>query len=85
MQPVSLNKRPHSIAVIGAPAEGNGGGGSSSSLRPGVHALRNTLLALLAVATVMAVHAVLKLLLLPFRTLRGLFRHKTPSAHVTAR
>ena len=80
MQPVSLNKLPHSIAVIGAPAEGNGGGGSPSSLRPGVHALRNTLLALLAVVAVMTAHAIVKLLLLPFRALRGLFPAQDPAS-----
>ncbi|MDN3571577.1 hypothetical protein [Methylobacterium longum] len=43
----------------------------------------NTLLALLAVLTVMAVHAICKLLLLPFRILRGLFRHGAKPARVT--
>jgi hypothetical protein len=47
-------------------------------------ALLNTLLAVLAVVAVMAVHAVLKLLLLPFRALRGLFRHTPKPARVTA-
>ena len=44
----------------------------------------NTLFALLAVAVVMAVHGVAKLVLLPFRALGGLFRHKSPQGHVTA-
>ena len=46
--------------------------------------MRNTLLALLAVILVMAAHGVAKLVLLPFRAIRGLFRHKAPPAHVTA-
>lgn len=45
----------------------------------------NTLLALLAVAVVMLVHGVAKLVLLPFRVLGGLFRHKVPQAQLTAR
>lgn len=50
----------------------------------GVTCMRNTILALLAVLAVMAAHAVYKLLRLPFRLLRGLFRHKTAPARVTA-
>ena len=45
----------------------------------------NTLLALLAVAAVMAAHGVAKLVLLPFRALRGLFQHKALPAPLTAR
>ena len=47
-------------------------------------ALRNTLLALLAVATVMVAHGLVKLLLLPFRALRGLFRNSPKPTRVTA-
>ncbi|WP_187278623.1 hypothetical protein [Methylobacterium sp. WL64] len=47
--------------------------------------MRNTLLALLAVVVVMVAHAVLKLLLLPFRALRGLFRHSAKPAQITVR
>jgi hypothetical protein len=47
-------------------------------------ALRNTLLALLAVATVMVTHGLVKLVLLPFRVLRGLFRHSPKPARVKA-
>jgi hypothetical protein len=43
----------------------------------------NTILALLAVAVVMAAHGVAKLVLLPFRALRGLFRHGRKPAQVT--
>ncbi|WP_187278923.1 hypothetical protein [Methylobacterium sp. WL2] len=43
----------------------------------------NTLLALLAVVVVMAAHAVAKLVLLPFRVLRGLFRHKASLVRLT--
>ena len=45
----------------------------------------NILLALLAVAVVMAAHGIAKLVLLPFRTLRGLFRHKGLQAQLIAR
>ena len=45
----------------------------------------NTILALLAVLAVMAAHAVYRLLRLPFRLLRGLFRHDGKSAQLTAR
>ena len=45
----------------------------------------NTLLALLAVVAVMAAHAVYRLVRLPFRLLGGLFRHKAPTAQLTAR
>ncbi|MGU3282220.1 hypothetical protein [Methylobacterium mesophilicum] len=47
--------------------------------------MRNTLLALLAVIAVMTAHAVYRLLRLPFRLLRGLFRHSAEPARVTAR
>lgn len=55
-----------------------------------VHAARsicvlNTLLALLAVIAVMSVHAAYKLIRLPFRLVRGLFRHKGPQAPLMAR
>ncbi|MGU3664931.1 hypothetical protein ACLBX9_12160 [Methylobacterium sp. A49B] len=43
----------------------------------------NTLLALLAVVVVMAAHGIAKLVLLPFRTLRGLFRHNPMPNQVT--
>ena len=52
---------------------------------PGVPALLNTLLALLAVLAVMAAHAVYKLVRLPFRLVRGLFRHNGPQAQLTTR
>lgn len=45
----------------------------------------NTLLALLAVVVVMAVHGLLKLLLMPFRALRGLFRYRAKRAEMTVR
>ncbi|MHC2109059.1 hypothetical protein [Methylobacterium sp. CM6246] len=45
--------------------------------------MRNTLLAVLAVVVVMAAHAVAKLVLLPFRVLRSLFRHKTSPVRLT--
>jgi hypothetical protein len=51
----------------------------------GVPALLNTLLALVAVLAVMIAHAVYKLVRLPFRLLRGLFRHKAPTARLTTR
>lgn len=44
----------------------------------------NTLLALLAVVAVMLVHGVAKLVLLPFRAVRALFRHSPRPATVTA-
>jgi hypothetical protein len=44
----------------------------------------NTLLAVLAVVVVMLAHGVAKLVLLPFRALRGLFRHKAAPIRVTA-
>ncbi|MCJ2125852.1 hypothetical protein [Methylobacterium sp. J-077] len=47
--------------------------------------MRNTLLALLAVITVMVAHAAYKLVRLPFRLVGGLFRHKVPPAQLTAR
>lgn len=48
-------------------------------------AMLNTLLALLTVLAVMAAHAVYKLLRLPFRLARGLFRHKARPAPLTVR
>ncbi|MGU3282232.1 hypothetical protein [Methylobacterium mesophilicum] len=45
--------------------------------------MRNTLLALLALVVVMTAHGVAKLMLLPFRVLRGLFRHRRKPAQVT--
>lgn len=45
----------------------------------------NTLLALLAVLAVMLAHGIAKLILLPFRILRGLFRHAAKPSRVTAR
>lgn len=45
----------------------------------------NTLLALLAVIAVMTAHAVYRVLRLPFRLLRGLFRHSAKPAQVMAR
>ncbi len=52
---------------------------------PGVPTLRNTLLALLAVLAVMVAHALYRLMSLPFRALRGLFRHKARPVLLTAR
>ena len=43
----------------------------------------NTLLALLAVVAVMAAHGVYKLVLLPFRAVRALFRRRPLPARVT--
>lgn len=45
----------------------------------------NTILAVIAVLAVMAAHAVYKLLRLPFRLVRGLFRHKAAPVQLTAR
>lgn len=45
----------------------------------------NIALALLAVAVVMAVHSVVRLLTLPFRAVRALFRHDARPAPLTAR
>jgi hypothetical protein len=45
----------------------------------------NTILALLAVVAVMLVHGLVKLILLPFRILRGLFRHAAKPSRLTAR
>ena len=47
--------------------------------------MRNTILALLAVITVMMAHAVYRLVRLPFRLQRGLFRHKATPARLTTR
>ena len=44
----------------------------------------NTILALLAVLAVMTAHAIYKLLRLPFRLVRGLFRYNPKPARVTA-
>ncbi|MCJ2121025.1 hypothetical protein [Methylobacterium sp. J-077] len=44
----------------------------------------NTLLALLAVVVVMLAHGVARLVLLPFRVVRSLFRHTPKRARVTA-
>ncbi len=52
---------------------------------PGVPAVLNTMLALVAVLAVMAAHAVYKLVRLPFRLLRGLFRYSPKPAPLTAR
>lgn len=40
----------------------------------------NAILALLAVVAVMTAYGVTRLILLPFRILRGLFRHRRKSA-----
>ncbi|WP_020095972.1 hypothetical protein [Methylobacterium sp. 285MFTsu5.1] len=45
----------------------------------------NTILALLAVLAVMAAHALYRVVRLPFRLVRGLFRHKARPAPLTAR
>jgi hypothetical protein len=45
----------------------------------------NTILAIVAVLAVMAAHAVYKLVRLPFRLLRGLFRHSAKPVQLTAR
>lgn len=60
-------------------------GGPPSITPPGVRRVLNTLLALLAVVVVMAAHGLAKLVLLPFRALRGLFRHSAKPAPITAR
>ncbi|MGU3667924.1 hypothetical protein ACLBX9_27375 [Methylobacterium sp. A49B] len=44
----------------------------------------NTALALLAVLAVMTAHAIYRLIRLPFRLLRGLFRHTRKPARATA-
>jgi hypothetical protein len=44
-----------------------------------------TLLALLAVVAVLAVHGLIRLLLLPFRILRGLFRYGAALTRLTSR
>ena len=75
----------HSPAAISAPPEDNGGGGPPSIAPLGVPRMRNTLLSLLAVVVVMAAHSVAKLVLLPFRLLRGLFRHSAKPAQITVR
>ncbi|MCJ2061328.1 hypothetical protein MKK63_01170 [Methylobacterium sp. J-088] len=75
----------HNPAALGAPARDNGGGRPAVFKPPRVPALLNTLLALLAVLVVMAAHAAYQLVSLPFRLLRGLFRHKARSAPLTAR
>ena len=81
---LALSSRHHTAAAIGAPPEGL----AVADRRvhsAGVYGMRNTLLALLAVITVMAAHAVYRLVRLPFRLVRGLFRHKVPPASLTAR
>ncbi|GLS70382.1 hypothetical protein GCM10007890_23950 [Methylobacterium tardum] len=75
----------HTAAAIGAPPAGNGGGGPPGIEPSGVPCVLNTILALLTVLAVMAAHAVYKLLRLPFRFLRGLFRHSPKPAPLTAR
>jgi hypothetical protein len=61
-------------------------GGVPPSITPlGAPHVRNTLLALLAVVVVMAAHGVAKLVLLPFRLLRGLFRHSAKPAQIAVR
>jgi hypothetical protein len=45
----------------------------------------NTLLAVLAVLVVMTAHAAFKLVRLPFRLMRALFRHKARPAALTVR
>jgi hypothetical protein len=47
--------------------------------------LLNTLLALLTVVVIMAVHGVVRLLTLPFRAVRALFRHDARPASLTSR
>lgn len=59
-------------------------GGPPSITPPGVRRVLNTLLALLAVV-VMAAHGLAKLVLLPFRALRRLFRNSAKPAPITAR
>lgn len=49
----------------------------------GVCCVLNTLLAVLAVVVVMLAHGVARLVLLPFRVVRGLFRHSSKRARVT--
>jgi hypothetical protein len=43
----------------------------------------DTLLALLAVVAVLAVHGLIKLLILPFRIVRDLFRHSRKLPRIT--
>ena len=45
----------------------------------------NTILALLAVVVVMAVHGVVRMLTLPFRAVRALFRHSAATVQLAAR
>lgn len=74
----------HGPAAISVSLGSNGGGGPLSTEPLGVRRVLNTLLALLAIAVVMLAHGVAKLVLLPFRALRGLFRHSSKRARVTA-
>jgi hypothetical protein len=60
-------------------------GGGPVFMPPGVPALLNTILAVVAVLAVMATHAVYRLLRLPFRLVRGLFRPTAKPAPLTAR
>ena len=75
----------HNPASIGAPAAGNGGGGPPSTAPPGVPHVLNTILALLAVLAVMAAHALYRLVSLPFRLVRGMFRQKARPTPMPAR
>ncbi len=82
--PPDHNVVPHNPAAISAPPERNGGNAPSSICRQEHIALLNTLLALLAIVVVMAVHGVVRLLSLPFRTALALFRHSPVQSHLTA-
>lgn len=77
--------RPRSRRVRGATLGARAEGGPLRSSRQECVALLNTLLALLAVVVVMAVHAVFRLLTLPFRAVRALFRHSVAPVPLTAR
>ena len=83
--PLDHSVVPHNPAAISAPPERNGGNAPSSICRQEPIALLNTLLALLAVVVVMAVHGVVRLLSLPFRAALALFRHSPVQPHLTVR
>ena len=76
---------PHNPAAISAPPERNGRSILPINRRQEYNALLNTLLALLAVVVVMAIHGVVRLVFLPFRAVRALFRHGPAQSQLTAR
>ena len=75
----------HNPAAISAPPTRNGRSALLIIRRQEYVALLNTLLALLAVVVVMAIHAVVRLLSLPFRAALALFRHSPAQSQLTAR